>query len=81
IKEINGVADANTQTSQNVGPLAINFDENASLFEQDLNTFFTGFAGITQFSIDMEKRSATATVSLDQNVEFQQFVSGLKTEL
>ena len=29
----------------------------------------------------MEKRSATATVSFDQNVEFQQFVFGLKTEL
>ena len=82
LKGVSGVVDANVNVNSGDlgnGPLTINFDQNAILFEQDLNTFFSGFGGVKKFSIDMNKRSAT--VSFDQNVEFLQFVSGMNSQL
>ena len=79
IKELENVTGATLEFTPTSDPLTIVFEESAIIFEEDLETFFTGFEGVTDFEIEIENKQAK--VFFDPEIDFLQFQTDIITEM
>ncbi|MEK6958369.1 MAG: hypothetical protein AABW99_05320 [archaeon] len=78
IEGIDGVSDSTLQVSAASGTMAIFFKDANSFSAQDLNTFFTDYAGISSFNLQLAQ--GYASIALPQDVNADSF-AGFKAKL
>ncbi len=78
LEGIDGVSDSTLQVSAASGTMAIFFKDANSFSAQDLNTFFTYYAGIPSFNLQLAQ--GYASIALPQDVNADSF-AGFKAKL